>query len=632
VTIEAAVLPVSPAEEHVRLFADALPAIIFMADAAGRCTFTNQRYHSYSGQPPEALLGTGWVKTLHPDDQHAIHAQWNAAVARAEPFEADFRFGRHDGAYRWHAVRGAPVKNAAGETAAWIGVCFDVEEDRETTAVLDAVLEAAPIGIGFWDRRLRFRKLNARLAEINGISAEASLGKRPDELFPDLEGLDQVLQTWRGILETGRPVLDMEIRGKTHAPAGEERVWLEDFFPVRLGGEIIGVGAVVEDITERRQAELERRERDARKDQFLATLGHELRGPLAPLRAAIDMLRLSEHDAAARARMLGMMDRQLDHLVRLVDDLLDLSRITQGKIQLRMETCDVRELITQAMQAAHANEHGSRQVSLELPDDTLVVRADPVRICQALANLLTNACKYTSDDGRIWVKVTGGPGTVRISVRDDGIGIDETMLEEIFDLFRQGYDARGGGLGIGLTLVRTLLTLHGGSVEARSEGRGRGAEFIVTLPLAAPQAAFAFRNTTLLEKIAGRRVLLVDDQEDVTESLAALLGALGATVQVANDGATALELFGKFQPEAALLDISMPGMNGYQLSRAIRERYPASHPLLVAVTGWGQDSDKARAMAAGFDMHLTKPLGMPGLQRVIEHLELRAAQADRVTG
>jgi PAS domain S-box-containing protein len=622
----------TPEQAHARQFADALPAIVFMADPAGLCTFTNQRFQSYTGQPPEAFLGTAWVHTIHPDDAAAIYAQWSAAVARVEPFEADCRFGRHDGSYRWHTVRGAPVMGAAGAPVAWIGICFDVDEDREATAVLDAVLEAAPIGIGFWDRRLRFRKLNARLAEINGVAPEASLGKRPDELFPELEGLEQVLESWRKILQTGRPVLDVEIRGKTHANPDEERVWLEDFFPVRLGGEIIGIGGIVEDITERKQAELERRERDARKDQFLATLGHELRGPLAPLRAAVDTLRLSDHDAAARDRLLRMMDRQLDHLVRLVDDLLDLSRIKQGKIQLRMETCDVRELITQAMQAAHANEHGSRQVSLELPDEAVVVRADPVRICQALANLLTNACKYTSDDGRIWVKVTSGAGTVRISVRDDGIGIDEAMLEEIFDMFRQGYDARGGGLGIGLTLVRTLLTLHGGSVEARSEGRGRGAEFIVTLPLAAPQAAFAFRNTTLLEKIAGRRVLLVDDQEDVTESLAALLGALGAQVRVANDGETALALFGQFQPEAALLDISMPGMDGYQLSRAIREGFPASHPLLVAVTGWGQDSDKARSMAAGFDMHLTKPLGMPGLQRVIEHLELRAAQANRVTG
>jgi PAS domain S-box-containing protein len=601
--------------------------MVFMADAAGLCTFTNRRCQSYVGLPPEAFLGWGWVNILHPDDAATVRGQWTAAVSRGEPFEADCRFGRHDGSYRCHTVRGAPVRDAAGAPVAWMIVCFDVDEDREATAVLDAVLEAAPIGIGFWDRKFRFRKLNARLAQMNGVPEEASVGKRPDELFPDIEGIDQVFETWRGILRTGRPVLDVEIRGKTHAESSEERIWLEDFFPVRVGREIIGVGAVVEDITERKEAELERRERDARKDQFLAALGHELRGPLAPLRAAVDTLRLSDHDVAARDHMLGMMDRQLEHLVRLVDDLLDLSRIKQDKIQLRMETCDIGELITHAMQAARANEPGPRNVRLELPDAPLVVRADPVRISQALANLMTNACKYTGDHGHIWVRAEAEAENVRISVRDDGIGIDAELLDEIFDMFRQGHDARGGGLGIGLTLVRRLLSLHGGSVKARSDGRGRGAEFIVTLPLAAPQQAFTFRSTNRLESISGRRVLLVDDQEDVTESLAALLGALGAQVRVANDGETALRLVNEFRPEAALLDISMPGMSGYELALAIRERFEAGGiPLLVAVTGWGQDSDKARSLAAGFDMHLTKPLGMPGLQRVIEKLELHGAR------
>jgi PAS domain S-box-containing protein len=606
----------------VKLFADGLPAMVFIADAAGMCTFTNARFQHYTGMPEDAFYGTGWVKTLHPDDAREIPPQWNVAVTRGVPFETDCRFCRHDGAFRWHAVRSGPVRNAAGEITAWIGACFDIHEEREATAILDAVLDAAPIGIGFWDKEFRFRRLNARLAEMNGLLPESYLGKRPDEILPDIQDIDHLYSQWREILATGRPLLNVEVRGKTHATPEGDRIWREDFFPVRVGREIIGLGAVVKDITERRLAEIERLEADQRKDQFLATLAHELRNPLAPLRTAVDALRIGG-DAAPLPRLLDLMDRQVSYLSRLVDDLLDVSRITRGKVQLRLETCDVREVITQGVENAMAEEKGQRHYLLDLPAEPLMIHCDPVRISQAIDNLLTNAAKFTREDGHVWVRAERIVETARISVRDDGIGMEAPFLDEIFDLFRQGDDARGAGLGIGLTLTRSLLELHGGSIEARSGGRDQGTEFLITLPLAPVQETMAFgvEDGPSLAGFAGRRVLVVDDKEDITESLAALLCALGADVRIANDGQAALERVREYQPEAALLDISMPGMDGYELARAIRAERSSDGPLLVAVTGWGQGGDKAKTKAAGFDLHLTKPIGLDGLRQVIAKLE-----------
>jgi PAS domain S-box-containing protein len=614
----------------VRLFADGLPAMVFIADAGGMCTFTNARFREYTGMSEEALYGTGWVNTLHPDDARQIPEQWISAVTQGVPYEADSRFRRHDGAFRWHAVRGGPVRNAEGAITAWIGACFDIEEHREATAILDAVLDAAPIGIGFWDRDFRFRRLNARLAEMNGLTPEAYIGKRPDEILPDIENIGELYAGWRDILATGIPLLNVEVRGKTHATPEGDRIWREDFFPVRLEREIIGIGAVVEDVTQRKQAEIERREADQRKDQFLATLAHELRNPLAPLRIAVDALRLADKGAAPAPRLLEVMDRQLNHLSRLVDDLLDVSRITRGKVQLRLETCDARDVIAQSVENAVAGETAHRQYHLHLPDAPLMIQCDPVRIAQVLDNLLGNAGKFTREDGHIWITAERTVNTARIFVRDDGGGMDADLLGEIFDLFRQGDDARGGGLGIGLTLTRSLLELHGGTIEARSPGRGKGSEFIVNLPLAQVQAAIAFPpdDGLPLTAIAGRRLLVVDDKEDVTESMAALLCAAGAIVRVANDGLSALELVRDFQPDAALLDISMPGMDGYELARAIRARHPGNGLVLVAVTGWGQAADKARAMAAGFDLHLTKPIGLSTLRQVTDKLNPGARPAD----
>jgi PAS domain S-box-containing protein len=607
----------------VRLFADSLPAMVFIADAAGMCTFTNARFQGYTGRPEEAFYGTGWVSTLHPEEARDVPAQWGAAVRQGSLFEIDCRFRRHDGAFRWHAVRGGPVRNAAGEVTAWIGACFDIHEEREASAILDAVLDAAPIGIGFWDKEFRFRRLNARLAEINGLLPEAYLGRRPDEILPDIQDIQHLYDHWREILATGRPLLNVEVRGKTHATPEGDRIWREDFFPVRVGREIIGIGAVVKDITERRQAEIERLEADQRKDQFLATLAHELRNPLAPLQTAVDALRLAGTDAAALPRLVDLMDRQVSYLSRLVDDLMDVSRITRGKVQLRLETCDVREVIAQAVENAIAGENGQRRYLLDLPAEPLMIHCDPVRISQAIDNLLTNAGKFTREDGHVWVRAERIHETARISVRDDGIGMEAPFLDEIFDLFRQGDEARGGGLGIGLTLTRSLLELHAGTIEAHSAGRNQGTEFIITLPLAPVQETLTFgtEEAPSLAGFAGRRVLVVDDKEDVTESLAALLCALGADVRVASDGRAALERVREFQPEVALLDISMPGMDGYQLARAIRAECPSAGPLLVAVTGWGQDGDKAQAQAAGFDLHLTKPIGLGGLGQVIQKLE-----------
>ena len=360
-----------------------------------------------------------------------------------------------------------------------------------------------------------------------------------------------------------------------------------------------------------------------RKDQFLAMLGHELRNPLAPVRNALHLLMSDARLPPDDQDLCVMMKRQVDHMVRLVDDLIDISRISRGTIMLRRERLDLATVLRNAIeQSRPLIDAGGHRLELAWPERALDGEADPVRLAQVLANLLNNAAKYAQPGGRIIVGVTHEDGAARVSVRDEGIGIEPEMLPHVFELFTQGRrDAHRAhdGQGLGLTRVRNKVGKHRGSVEARSDGRGMGSEFIVTLPLAADSPArIEPRAVAASRSASAARVLVVDDNVDAAQSMGMVLELLGIEHRVAFDGVTALDAVGEFAPDVVLLDIGMPGMDGYEVARRLRQAHGQSGMRLIALTGWSQPQDRERTRAAGFDHHLSKPVDIGALQALLD--------------
>ena len=387
-------------------------------------------------------------------------------------------------------------------------------------------------------------------------------------------------------------------------------------------GQLIGFAKVTRDLTDRKRVEaLEQAERQM--NEFLAMLGHELRNPLAPIRNAVAMMQTSELSESSLKWARDVIDRQVTHLARLVDDLLDVSRITSGRISLRKEALALTPIVASAVEASRplieARKHTLETV---FPDEPLMTEGDFTRLSQVVLNLLNNAAKYTPEGGHIRLTVEEEDGKVVIRVRDTGIGIPADLLPKVFDLFTQGngsLDRSEGGLGIGLTLVHKLVQMHGGSVEAYSDGPGCGSEFAVRLPLlAAPSPGDAtVQDVESSSPASSRRVLVVDDNSDSAESLAILVEIWGHEVWTAHDGPAALALAAEYRPDVVLLDIGLPGMNGYEVAKRLRELPGLERAILVAVTGYGQHSDRERTREAGFDHHLVKPVKPAHLQELL---------------
>jgi signal transduction histidine kinase len=365
-------------------------------------------------------------------------------------------------------------------------------------------------------------------------------------------------------------------------------------------------------LIERARAEESLRLADQRKDEFLATLGHELRNPLAPLLTGLQLLKLAGLKDPVAAKVAPVMERQISHLIRLVDDLLEVSRITRGIIDVQREPLDLASIVRSAIDTSRPIlEAAHHELTVDVPTETIAITGDAVRLTQVFANLLTNAAKYTNTGGHIWLTVRREGERALISVRDNGIGIPSDQLASVFDMFTQvdrSSRRTQGGLGIGLTLVRSLVTIHGGRVEARSPGPGAGSEFVVDLPiLVGRRVKLKTDRTGALTAFPPRRILVVDDNADAAETLGALLAGLGATVSVVNSGRAALDMLETFNPDTVLLDIGMPEMDGYEVSRRIRATGNHGDVMLIALTGWGQEHDHRRSRAAGFDHHLVKP-------------------------
>jgi len=471
-----------------------------------------------------------------------------------------------------------------------------------------------------------YRFLETNPAFVKHTGFDDAIGKTVRALVPDHEA--HWFDIYGKVPTTGQPARFVD-------EARAMQRWY-DVYATRVGGEgSVRVALLFTDITERVRADAELRRladdlaaADRRKSEFLATLAHELRNPLAPIRSGLQVLRMAGDDAQASARVHDIMERQLTHLVALVDDLLDVARITHGQIELKRVNIDLAEVLAGAVETSRvlidAEQH---RLTLTLPDQPLPLFADPTRLRQVISNLLNNAAKYTPRGGNIALGAGRDGDAVLVTVADDGIGIAPAAIGDVFTMFNQvGRDRHRarGGLGIGLSLVRSLVELHGGSVSAASPGPGQGSVFTVRLPLAEGRQAIAPPTPPAPPPVAGLRVLVVDDNQDAAATLGELLGLIGHTVRVAHSGSQALVEAAGFGPQVVFLDIGMPGMNGYQTARALRAE-PYDGMLLVALTGWGGDDDRARTREAGFDHHLTKPVDLDAVMRLLARHACAAA-------
>jgi PAS domain S-box-containing protein len=508
-------------------------------------------------------------------------------------------------------------------------------------ALLDALFEQAPIGLGFWDRELRFVRLNSALAEMNGVPREAHIGRTVAEVLPEMD--PAVMDAFQKVLVTGE-TLSHEVSGMTPAAPGRKRWWAVTYHQVRAGDEVQGVGAVCKEITDEKEAEVERvrllaAEREAReeaetanrsKDEFLAAVSHELR---APLNAMVGWVHVLEHNGVADEgvrQAIERIGRNARLQAKLVDDLLDLSRSVTGKLQIDMRRVDpaavVKAALDTVLPAAAAK---SISMSTRFDHDDVRIAADPDRLQQVIWNLVSNAIKFTPAGGTIDVSLSRVSGQLLVTVQDSGQGIDPAFLPYVFDRFRQGRSGLGGrsqpSLGLGLAIARHLVELHGGTLQAESKGVGLGATFTVALPIAAllertgPAAsgsALAVRTASL----QNLTVLVVDDDADARQSLKILLESCGARVIVCAGARAALEVIEAQSPDVLVSDVGMPEMDGYALIAARRSHESArGAPVLpaVALTAYGRPEDRVRAFDAGFNAHLTKPVEPEELAAVI---------------
>ena len=494
---------------------------------------------------------------------------------------------------------------------------------RESERRFKVLTSYAPVGIFQTDAEGNCLFVNARWCEMAGMTVEAARGKGWGKaVHPD--DRERVLREWSDVAKSGQEFAG-EYRFKR--PDGEV-TWLSgNAIALRAeSGTILGFIGTITDITDQKRAEQSLVAADRRKDEFLATLAHELRNPLAPIRNALEIMQHAGRDGDVElvesARQI--MQRQLAHLVRLVDDLLDVSRITRDKLELRKEQIELASIIDHATEACRPGIDEMRhELAVSLPQERIYLHADKVRMAQVFGNLINNACKYTQQRGRICVTAERSGNDVLVKVRDNGVGIAPEMLANVFEMFAQvgrSLEQSQGGLGIGLTLVKRLVAMHGGTIEAFSEGPGRGSEFQVRLPmlLEAPSAR------TLKPPVGSathvrRRILIVDDNHDAAKSLAKLLEMNGNETSVAHDGAEAVNGAECFFPDVILLDIGLPKMNGYDACRSIRKRC-GKEVVIIALTGWGQDEDRRRSKEAGFDNHLVKPVDPKTLMQLLAGL------------
>lgn len=622
---------------------DSLPHNIAVISATGEVISINRQWELFAcgnGGSSSVSVGSNYLavsrNAAEQGDAYAKAAlQGLESLLKGEQAAFEMEYPCHaPDQQRWFIIHAARAETAPA------AVVISHTDITERKRALDALRESEERFSSFmrnlpglaWIKDLQGRYLYATDATLQAFRRpkEALYGKTDDQIF-DAETTAQFRRNDEKALASLKGSTSVETLahddGRIHHSVVSK-------FPIRdAGGAPYAIGGVAIDITERIEAERQLREAterlqeaDRRKDEFLATLAHELRNPLAPIYNAISLLRreaLQSAPGERRLKLLSMAERQIHHLIRLVDDLLEVARISSGKITLKKQETDLVEALRHAIDVGEAIlEERNHRLELSLPDEPLIVSADPVRLTQVFANLLNNAANYTDPGGTVSIRAFCDHNEAVVTVRDTGVGIAAEMLPRIFELFAQVDPAPGpgrAGLGIGLSLVRSLVEMHGGCVEAQSDGIGRGSVFTVRIPLLEAGPSDGAQEPVGLGKLrSGRRVLVIDDDHDVADSLVMLLEMLGATVQVAYSGEAGLAKLREFHPDFAFVDLGMPHLDGYETARRIRTLPEGRKIKLIALTGWGEDKILARAQEAGFDRKLTKPASFESLQEAVD--------------
>jgi len=566
------------------------------------------------GAPPDSADAL-W-HDVHPDDRARVREALATAARESGSFRYRYRYcppgTRRE---RWFETMGRVISEHGGRSSHYAGITIDLTDQmraqealQESEARFRAIVETTPGIVYVTERDGTSLFVSRSFYDYTGLPQGAADGTGwLTALHPD-----DVDRVQRLTSHLGSSTGIAEVRYRLRSAGGQYRWFLDRYRPiVDDSGRVskwLGTSIDIHDLISAEQA---LKDTDRRKDEFLATLAHELRNPLAPIRNALEIVRQAELDRDTTARVLDMMERQLVQLVRLIDDLLDLSRITRDRIELRRERTTLATVVASAVETVRplvTERH--HQLMLEVPADEIRLWADPTRLSQILANLLHNAAKYTDPGGHITLRAERQDHDLVLRVDDNGIGIPPDLLPVIFDMFRQSPHtvARSlGGLGIGLTLVRRLVELHGGSIDAESAGSGLGSRFTVRLPLPTAPVSTPVPKPAPVTSIPPRRVLVVDDNVDAAMSLAELLRHRGHDVRTAFEGVGAVAEAERFDPDAVVLDIGLPGIDGYETARRLRRLPSGRHMMIIAVTGWGQEEDRRRSREAGFDHHLVKP-------------------------
>ncbi len=653
-------------EARYRTLVLASSAIVWGTPADGKFASPQPGWTAFTGQRYDQLIGWGWIDALHPDDRASAAALWRHALAHNSMYVSEHRLRRADGLYRHMSARAAPVIGADGGVIEWLGIHVDIDERKraeERLRLLDAMGQATrnaldPKTIMDVTTRLLGEHLDVTRCPYADVEADndrftirhdwtaegaaTTVGVYSLNLFGERAALEMRTGKTLTIRDVDRELDDNSGAAMFNAIACKAIICC----PLVKEGQLVAMMAVhqdrprdwtthdialVEESVERCWAHIERvratdalRDADRRKSEFIAILAHELRNPLAPIRNGLEVMRLAHDKPATVARVRDMMERQVNQMVELVDDLLDVARITRGDFELKRATVALASIVASAVETSRPliDMHHHR-LAIELPQDELLLDVDATRIAQVIANVLNNAAKYTPDGGQIAIHAERHGQQVHLCISDNGVGIAPDHAHSVFDMFTQvgtAMERAQGGLGIGLSLARRLLELHGGTIELLPAQATPGSTFLICLPLAEQFTDSAGAHAASPDPAPARalRILVVDDNGDAAEMLSALLELLGHNARSAASGAEALSMVESWTPDVAFLDIGMPGMNGFELSERLGTLAPLAGMVRIALTGWGEDNDRALSKAAGFAHHLLKPCDLGAVEKLLQ--------------
>ena len=663
-------------DARYRALVKASSAILWETCADGEFAAEQPEWTAFTGQRYDQLRGWGWLDAIHPDDRALTVALWRDALAGTAMYQVEHRVRGRDGLYRYMNARAVPIKNADGVVVEWAGAHVDIDERKrveERLRLLDAMSQATrnaddPISVMAVTTRMLGRYLdvtrcpyadlepdNDRFTIRHDWTAEgasSTVGVYSLDLFGSRAAADMRNGKTLRIGDVDRELGDSDGAAMFNAISCKAIICC----PLVKDGRLVAMMAVhqdrprnwterdvalVEETAERSWAHIERvratealRDADRRKSEFLAILAHELRNPLAPIRSGLQLMREAHDKPATAARVRDMIERQVNQMVELVNDLLDVARINRGNFELKLAPVALADVVAIAVETTMPLiESSGNTLTIDLPAHAMVLDVDATRLAQVIGNVLGNAAKYTPAGGTIAIVARQEGQSVRISVTDNGVGIPAEAAHAVFDMFAQvgtSMERAKGGLGIGLSLARRLMELHGGTIELASRPGAIGSTFDIRLPLAdvmAPDTQPASPDGAAAPQRAFR-VLVVDDNADAAEMLSALMDMNGHATRVANDGAQALLIAQEFLPEVAFLDIGMPGMNGYQLSEALGRMPQLAGLVRIALTGWGDETARARGRDAGFDHHLLKPCTLQAVEALLQEVAQRQRMSD----